>query len=58
LKMTQPNLAQGEKPLYLCAQCNEPVFLVDGIVYRPCGHNESPVLANLEALVRGASSVS
>lgn len=56
--MNQPNLAKGDLPKYMCAQCNEPVFLVDGIVYRPCGHNESPVLANLEALVRGTSSVS
>ena len=56
--MDQPNLAKGEKPLYLCSACNEPVFLVENIVYRPCAHAEAPVLANLEALVSGSSSVS
>jgi len=49
----QPNLAKNEAPLYLCSQCNEPVFLVEGIVYRPCGHKDAPVLANLEATVYG-----
>ena len=56
--MDQPNLAKGEKARYLCAECNGPVFLVDDIVYRPCAHAEATVLANLEALVRGSSSVS
>ena len=56
--MDQPNLAKGEPPVYLCAQCNDPVFLVEGILYRPCGHKDAPVLANLEALVRGTSGVS
>ena len=55
--MDQPNLAKGEKPLYLCGQCDEPVFLIDEILYRPCAHNEATVLANLEALVSGSSSV-
>jgi len=55
--MEQPNLAKGELPKYLCAQCNEPVFLVGGIVYRPCGHKDAQVLANLEAALRGTSSV-
>jgi len=51
--MTQPNLAKNEAPLYLCSQCKEAVFLVNGIVYRPCGHKDVPVLANLEATVYG-----
>jgi hypothetical protein len=51
--MNQPNIAQGDKPLYLCAQCNEPVFLVDGVIYKPCTHVDAPVLANLEATVYG-----
>lgn len=51
--MDQPNLAKNEAPLYLCSQCNEAVFLVEGIVYRPCGHKDVPVLANLEAMVSG-----
>ena len=45
--------AQGDKPVYVCGECNEPVLVVDGDLYRPCGHNEAPVLANLEALVYG-----
>ena len=55
--MDQPNLAKGEKPLYLCAECSEPVLLVEELVYRPCAHAEATVLANLQALVSGSSSV-
>jgi hypothetical protein len=55
--MDQPNLAKGELPKYLCAQCNEPVFLVQHIVYKPCGHKNAPVLANMEAALRGTSAV-
>ena len=55
--MNQPNLAKGEEPLYLCAECDEPVFLVDSVVYKPCGHTAAPVLANLTAILRGQSEV-
>jgi hypothetical protein len=55
--MSQPNLAKGDEPLYLCAQCNEPVFLVDGVVYKPCAHTDAAVLANLTAILRGTSEV-
>ena len=55
--MEQPNLAKGELPHYLCADCNSPVFLVDQIVYKPCAHKEAAVLANLEAALRGTSAV-
>ena len=55
--MTQPNLAKGEEPLYSCVQCNGPVFLVDGIVYKPCAHTAAAVLANLSAILRGTSEV-
>jgi len=51
--MDQPRLAKNEAPLYLCSQCKEAVFFVEGIVYRPCGHKDAPVLANLEAKVYG-----
>lgn len=56
--MEQPNLTKGDEPLYVCSKCSEPVFLVNGIVYRPCGHNDVPVFANLQAIVRGTSVVS
>jgi hypothetical protein len=56
--MTQPNLSKGELPLYLCADCNEPVFLVKDILYKPCGHTNASVLANIQATLRGTSSVS
>ena len=55
--MSQPNLAKGDEPLYLCAECNEPVFLVDGVVYKPCAHTDAAVLANLTAILRGTSEV-
>jgi hypothetical protein len=55
--MTQPNLAKGEEALYSCAECGDPVFLVDGVVYKPCGHADAAVLANLTAILRGASEV-
>ena len=55
--MTQPNLAKGDEPLYLCAECNEPVFLVEGVVYKPCAHTDAAVFANMVAIVRGTSEV-
>jgi len=55
--MSQPNLAKGEEPLYSCAECGEPVFLVEGVVYKPCGHIEAAVYANMVAIVRGTSEV-
>jgi hypothetical protein len=33
------------------------VFLVDGVVYKPCGHTAAAVLANLTAILRGQSEV-
>ena len=68
--MEQPNLAKGElptclysfnkgeQPHFLCSECNAPVFLVEHIVYKPCGHKDAAVLANLEATLRGTSAVS
>jgi hypothetical protein len=53
----QPNLAKGDEPLYTCALCGTPVFLVDKIVYKPCEHKDAAVLANMQAIVRGTSSV-
>lgn len=55
--MSQPNLAKGEPPLYTCAQCGEPVFVVNNIVYKPCGHADAAVLANMTAIVRGKGEV-
>ena len=55
--MNQPNLAKGEEPLYLCAECDDPVFLIDGAIYKPCGHAQAAVLANLTAILRGQSEV-
>ena len=55
--MIQPNLEKGEEPLYSCAQCDGPVFLVDDVVYKPCGHTTASVLANLTAILRGQSEV-
>jgi hypothetical protein len=56
--MEQPNLAKGETSPYSCQECNGPVFLVADIVYKPCEHKDASVLANMEAVVRGTSSVS
>jgi hypothetical protein len=55
--MTQPNLAKGDEPLYSCVECEGPVFLVDDVVYKPCGHTAAAVLANLTAILRGQSEV-
>jgi hypothetical protein len=55
--MSQPNLAKGDEPLYSCAECDGPVFLVDDVVYKPCGHTAAAVLANLSAILRGTSEV-
>lgn len=50
--------ATGDRSPYKCAECTEPVFLIDGIVYKPCGHTEAAVLADLEAIVYGAGGAS
>ena len=52
--MNQPNLTKGDPPLYTCAECGEPVFVVKKIIYKPCGHKDAAVLANLSAIVRGS----
>ena len=55
--MEQPNLAKGEEALYSCAECGDPVFLIDNVVYKPCAHTDAAVLANLQAILRGTSEV-
>jgi hypothetical protein len=55
--MSQPNLAKGEEALYSCAECGDPVFLIDSVVYKPCAHTDAAVLANLQAILRGTSEV-
>ena len=55
--MSQPNLAKGEEALYSCAECGDPVFLIDNVVYKPCAHTDAAVLANLQAILRGTSEV-
>lgn len=49
--------AKGDKPPYLCAECGEPVLVIQGLngtrLYKPCGHADAAVLANLEAIVYG-----
>jgi hypothetical protein len=52
--MDQPNLTRGEPPLYTCFECSEPVFVLNKIVYKPCGHKEAGVLANMTAIVSGS----
>lgn len=56
--MEEFHAAQGDQSPFLCGECNEPVFrLDDGRIYRPCGHEQAVVLANLEATVYGQSKV-
>lgn len=49
--------AQGDQSQYLCAECNEPVFVIEGKIYKPCGHEEAAVLANMEAAVLGQGAM-
>lgn len=50
--------AQGDQSLYLCGECKEPVFILENKkIYRPCGHEDAVVIANLEAVVYGKSKV-
>ena len=55
--VTEFHAAQGDKSLYICAECGEPVLVITGIngnrIYKPCGHTEAAVLANMEAVVYG-----
>lgn len=40
---------RGDQSPYLCAECREPVFVLpNGRIYKPCGHDEAEVLANLD----------
>ena len=50
--------AQGQQSPYQCQECGEPVFIVEGRVYRPCGHEGAAVLANIEAIVTGQGAAS
>lgn len=54
--MENINLAKGDIPPYLCSLCNEPVFLIEDRVYKPCAHTDAPVLANISATAYGAGS--
>lgn len=50
--------AQGQKSLYQCAECAEPVIPIEGgRLYRPCGHNEAAVVANMEAVAMGEAVI-
>ena len=49
--------ATGEQPKYLCAACNEAVFVIGEKIYRPCGCPvDTPVLANISAIAYGAGT--
>lgn len=56
--MTEFHEAKGDKSPYVCGEpdCGQPVFLLpNGKIYKPCGHDSAPVLANMEAVVYGKS---
>ena len=53
--------AQGDQSPYICAECGEPVLVVKGLasgvkLYKPCGHEDAAVLANMQAVVYGEGS--
>lgn len=57
---TEFHPAQGQEAPLKCAVCGEPVFLLaatNRLVFS-CGHDGSPVLANIEATVYGQASFS
>ena len=43
--------------LYECAECHQPVTMVDGNPVRSCEHDGATILANMEAVVRGESGI-
>jgi hypothetical protein len=46
--------ARGDESPYICGDCGEPIFRLDGErLYRPCGHTEAVVVANIEAIATG-----
>lgn len=50
--------AQGQKSIYQCGECGEPVIpLKDGKLYKPCGHADATVLANMEAVATGEAGI-
>jgi len=49
---------QQANPMYTCGVCGEPVVVFDGKCFRTCDHVDAPVIANLQAIVRGQSGLS
>lgn len=46
-----------EATIYKCSECGEEVTVEDGVVKRTCEHEESVVIADLEAIAYGKSSL-
>lgn len=42
---------------YFCAVCGQEVLLFDGVVERTCEHENQPVVADMEAVAYGISSM-
>ena len=49
---------QQDNPMFQCAECSEPVIVYGGNYFRTCEHTEAAIIANMTAVVRGASWVS
>ena len=40
---------------YVCAECQQPAYVVDGRIERKCLHSDAGVLANVSATATGKS---
>lgn len=57
--MAEYHAAMGDQTPYVCGECGEPVFVIppSNRIVRPCGHDSAAIVANMEALATGASSL-
>lgn len=56
--MAEFHAAQGDETPFVCGECGEPVFVLDGgRAVRPCGHESATIIANMTAIAKGASAL-
>lgn len=42
--------------MYKCAECQKPVIVYEGTIFRPCSHDEATVIADITATATGEAT--
>lgn len=50
-------IEQDNQPKYKCSVCDEVVYVYAGNIFRTCDHLDAPVIAVLEAILKGQGGV-